>query len=130
MHYHATPWILKEVLCKKEVHAASQKLFLSTYPLLLDFRQEALNLQNEFRAVHNVGTLDMDESLCIEAEMYATHLAVEGSTTRSDTDEGESVIKSCTINMEEMSADEAIRKWYVFSLPFDIGMYFLVLTTR
>jgi len=79
-----------------------------------DLRQEALNLQNQFRALHESPSMDLDESLCMEAELYATKLAKASSTAvrSSLEDEGENVVKSCNDNMEEMSADEAVRKWY------------------
>lgn len=70
-----------------------------------------MNLQNEFRAVHDSPSMELDESLCLEAETYATKLAESEGTQHSDTSDGESIIKSCTTNMEEMDGDEAVRKW-------------------
>ena len=78
----------------------------------LDFRQEALNLHNKFRAVHGAPAIKLDEDLCIEAEMYASKLATEGALRRSNSNDGENFARSCSQNRIPMTADEVVRKWY------------------
>ena len=77
----------------------------------LDFRQEAINLQNQFRAIHGVSSIDLDPDLCKDAELYASELSKKGSIEKSNQKDGESIIKSCNENKRKMNADEAIRKW-------------------
>jgi hypothetical protein len=78
----------------------------------LDFRLEALHLQNQFRSVHRTPPLDLDGSLSVHAEQIATQLAKDGSAKKDDIlNSGENVMKSCNANYVEVSADEAIRKW-------------------
>ena len=77
----------------------------------LDFRQEAINLQNQLRAIHGVSSIDLDPDLCKDAELYASELSKKGSIEKSNQKDGESIIKSCNENKRKMNADEAIRKW-------------------
>ena len=77
----------------------------------LDFRQEAINLQTQFRAIHGVSSIDLDPDLCEDAESYASELSKKGSIEKSNKKDGESIIKSCNENNRKMNADEAIRKW-------------------
>ena len=77
----------------------------------LDFRQEAINLQNQLRAIHGVASIDLDPDLGKEAELYASELSKKGSIEKSNQKDGESIIKSCNENKRKMNADEAIRKW-------------------
>ena len=73
---------------------------------------EALHLQNQFRAIHNVSNLDLDSALSVKAEQIATEQAKEKTAKRDDIlDQGENVMKSCNVNDVEVSADEAVRKW-------------------
>ena len=77
----------------------------------LDFRQEAINLQNQLRAIHGVSSIDLDPDLCKDAELYASELSKKGSIEKSNQKDGDSIIKSCNENKRKMNADEAIRKW-------------------
>ena len=78
----------------------------------IDFRLEALHLQNQFRLIHRVPQMELDDSLSVHAEQIATQLAKDGAAKRDDIlDQGENVMKSCNNNKVEVSADEAVRKW-------------------
>lgn len=88
------------------------KRFNFSHHLHLDFRLEALHLQNQFRDIHHVASLELDSALSVKAEQIATQLAKDKTAKRDDIlEQGENVMKSCNVNNVEVSADEAIRKW-------------------
>lgn len=56
--------------------------------------------------------MELDDSMCIQAEKYATQMAKAGTAKRNTViNDGENVMKSCNVNNVEVSADEAVRKW-------------------
>ena len=82
---------------------------------LKEFRRGMLLKHNQYRIRHQSSALELDEQLSKKAQLYAAHVAKEGSvahsaiSTRPDT--GESVAELCTKEGVLPTPEHVVNKW-------------------
>ena len=79
----------------------------SSFSAFTDEQQEGLNKHNEFRQIHQVPPMTLDQQLCDDAQAHAEELAQ--SETIGMENPGENLYMGCSSNLE--TVEDAVTTW-------------------
>uniref|UniRef100_A0A8C1Y1P4 Im:7150988 n=1 Tax=Cyprinus carpio TaxID=7962 RepID=A0A8C1Y1P4_CYPCA len=76
------------------------------------FKQEFLEVHNQYRKQHQAPELTYSDELCSAAQKWADHMLGEKSLGHSDTNDGENVFYSFSSVKKTPTGKEAVDSWY------------------
>lgn len=89
---------------------------LNNFHSATQFEQEALNIHNRYRAIHNSPAMTLNCQMSRDAAAYAQNLAEMDTLVKSSyterPEQGENLSLGCYKDREE-TAEEAVKMWYV-----------------